>query len=135
MNRSICIAVFGFALLVALLMLALPCGAMAEGIDAAAGLPVVDVGEPMTWEYLATIAGASVFTLLIVQFCKMPLDRVWKIPTRVLVYVIALGVMLLGTAFTTGLTAQSALLAAVNAVIAALTAMGGYEVTFKKLGK
>lgn len=125
-------------LCVALLMCALFCGAaMAEGTPAltegggtaVGGLPT----EPFTWEYLATIAGATVLTMLIVQLLKLPLDRVWKIPTRIVVYVIALIIGLLATHFTVGLTPQNALLTAVNAVIVALAAMGGYELTIKKL--
>lgn len=100
--------------------------AMAEG-----ELPT----EPFTWEYLATIAGATVATLLIVQLLKLPLDKVWKIPTRIVVYVIALIILLLATLFTGGLTVQSGVLIAVNAVIVALAAMGAYEVTFRKLEK
>ena len=99
--------------------------AMAEG-----ELPT----EPFTWEYLATIAGATVATLLIVQLLKLPLDKVWKIPTRI-VYVIALIILLLATLFTGSLTVQSGVLTAVNAVIVALAAMGAYEVTFRKLEK
>lgn len=98
--------------------------AMAEG-----ELPT----EPFTWEYLATIAGATVATLLIVQLLKLPLDKVWKIPTRIVVYVIALIILLLATLFTGSLTVQSGVLTAVNAVIVALAAMGAYEVTFRKL--
>ena len=119
-----------------LLFSALFCGAaMAEGFapvdggGAAGGLPT----EPFTWEYLATIAGATVLTMLIVQLLKLPLDRVWKIPTRIVVYMIALIIGLLATQFTVGLTPQNALLTAVNAVIVALAAMGGYELTLKKL--
>jgi len=89
--------------------------------------------EPFTWEYLATIAGATMATLLIAQMLKFPLDKVWKIPTRIVVYVIALIVLLLATVFTSGLTLQSGLLTAINAVIVALAAMGAYEVTFRKL--
>lgn len=92
-------------------------------------------GEPLTWEYLATIAGATAATLLIVQFLKVPLDRVWKIPTRAFVYFIALMLLLAGTYFTTGLTVNTALLTAVNAVIVALTAYGSYEVTFARKNK
>ena len=91
--------------------------------------------EPFTWEQLATIAGATLATLLIVQLLKLPLDKVWKIPTRIVAYVIALITMLLATWFTTGLTLSNALLAAVTAVIVALAAMGTYEVTFAKAGK
>ena len=50
-------------------------------------------------------------------------------------YVIALVVMLLATHFTVGITWSNGILAAVNAVIVALAAMGSYEITFAKLGK
>ena len=100
--------------------------AMAEG-----ELPT----EPFTWEYLATIAGATLATLLIVQLLKLPLDKVWKIPTRIVVYVIALIILLLATLFTGSLTVESGVLTAVNAVIVALAAMGAYEVTFWKWEK
>lgn len=89
---------------------------------------------PFTWAQLATIAGATAATLLIVQFLKLPVDKVFgKVPTRIVAYVIALALMLVATAFTTGITTQDALLAAVNAFIVALAAMGSYEITFKKL--
>ena len=91
--------------------------------------------EPFTWEYLATIAGATAATLLIVQQLKLPLDKLWKIPTRIWVYLIALILMLLATVFTTGLSVETALLTAVNAVIVALAAMGAYDLTFAKAGK
>lgn len=136
----ICVAVL------ALLMLALPLVAFAGGtVPEAAAVPIegaaivdatgVNVGEPLTWAYLATIAGATAATLLIVQFLKVPLDKVWKIPTRVFVYIIALLILLIATAFTTGLTPNTALLTAVNAFVVALTAYGSYEVTFAKRGK
>ena len=105
-------------------------GAFAE-IEAVSDLPT----EPFTWEYLATIGGATLATMLIVQLLKLPLDKVWKIPTRIIVFVIAAIVLLLATHFTVGLTAQNALLTIINAVIVALAAMGGYELTFAKLEK
>ena len=89
--------------------------------------------NPFSWEQLATIAGAALATMLIVQLLKLPLDKVWKIPTRIIVFLIAAAVMLLATYFTQGLTWNTALLTLLNAVIAALTAMGGYELTFKKI--
>lgn len=139
-----------FCLLCALLLVGAMtiCFASAETLDTTAetvpveemALDVVDVpdtnvGEPLTWAYLATIAGAAAFTLLIVQFFKAPLDKVWKIPTRVFAYIIALAIMLIATAFTTGLTANNALLVAANAFLAAMSAYGAYEITFAKLGK
>ena len=89
--------------------------------------------NPFTWEQLATIAGATLATVLIVQLLKLPMDHIWKIPTRIVVYVIALIILLLATQFTTGLTLESVLLTAVNAVIVALAAMGAYEISIKKL--
>ena len=113
-----------FWCLMLLLVLLLPVVALAEG-----ELPT----EPFTWAQLATIAGATLATVLIVQLLKLPLDRVWKIPTRIIVYFISLIILLLATLFTDGLTLQTGLLTAVNAVIVALAAMGAYEITFRKL--
>lgn len=118
-----------------LLTIALPVAVFAEAVK----VPDITVGditavtEPFTWQYLASVGGAAVFTLFVVQFAKAPLDKVWKIPTRFLVYVIALVTMLAATALTTGLNIDSVLLAVFNAVVAATSAYGMYEVTFAKL--
>ena len=70
-----------------------PLVALAEGSSATA-IPDTANGEPFTWAYLASIAGTAAFALLFVQFFKVPLDRIWKIPTRVFVYIICLATML-----------------------------------------
>jgi len=106
------------------LLAILPTVALAEG-----AIP----SDPFTWAQLATVAGATAAVLLIVQLLKLPLDKVWKIPTRAVVYVISLAILLLATIFTEGITLQTGLLTALNAVIVALAAMGSYEVTFRKL--
>lgn len=107
-----------------------------EIVTVEAPAEVKDEQVPFTWAYLATIAGATAATLLIVQFLKLPLDKVFgHIPTRIVAYVIALVLMLVSTFFTTGLTAENALLAAVNAFVVALAAMGSYEVTFAKANR
>ena len=85
-----------------------------------------------TWQHLATIAGATAATLLIVQFLKLPLDKLWKIPTRAVAYAIALILMLTAQHFTTGLTWETTALAVVNAFVVALAAFGSYELTFAK---
>ena len=113
-----------FVILMLIAVVFLPVAALAEG-----ELPT----EPFTWAQLATIAGATAAVLLIVQLLKLPLDKVWKIPTRIVVYVISLIILLLATLFTDGITLQTGLLTAVNAVIVALAAMGAYEMTFRKL--
>ena len=85
-----------------------------------------------TWEALGSMAGATAATLMIVQFVKAPLDKVWHIPTRLLVYLVALVLMLTAQYFSGGLNVERAMLAAVNAVMAALSAYGSYEVIFAR---
>lgn len=109
-------------LLIALLLCCIAIPALAEAV----------VPEPMTWAYLGTIAGCAAFTVVVAQVIKMPLDKVWKIPTRLLVYAICLVTMLTANAMTAGLTVDTALLAVCNAFISALTAYGMYELTFAK---
>ena len=116
--------ILSLVLVLMTIIVLIPVAALAEG-----ELPT----DPFSWEYLATIAGATAATLLIVQLLKLPLDKMWKIPTRIWVYIIALILMLLATLFTTGLDVQTGLLTAVNAVLVALAAMGAYEITFSKL--
>lgn len=107
-----------------LFLLILPVSALAEG-----EIPT----QPFSWEQLGTIAGAALATMLIVQLLKLPVDKVWKIPTRIIVFLIAAIVMTLATYFTQGISWETALLTLMNAVIAALTAMGAYEMTLAKI--
>lgn len=83
-----------------------------------------------TWETLATVAGATAATLLIVQYAKVPLDKVWKIPTRVFVWLVAFLILLGAQGFITGLTWSAVPLIVVNSFVVALAAMGTYEATF-----
>lgn len=124
-----------FLCLLLFAVLLMPIVAMAEG-ELPTVVPTIENElpvDPFSWAQLATIAGATLATVLIVQLLKLPLDKVWKIPTRIVVYIISLIVLMLATYFTSGLTANTALLTAINAVIVALSAMGAYEVTFHKL--
>lgn len=117
-----------FFLLIVIALLLISATAIAEEIQT---IPT----DPFNWEQLVTIAGATMATLLIVQLLKLPLDKVWKIPTRIIVYIIALIIMLLALHFTSGLNWSDGVLAAVNAVIVALAAMGAYELTFAKVDR
>ncbi len=86
-----------------------------------------------TWEYLAGNAGAATATLLIVQYTKEMLDRVFKIPTRAYAYAIAFLLSLGGQAFgADGVTLSDVPTVMLNALVVAFTAMGAYEATFKK---
>ena len=118
-----------------LVLLLFPVLAMAEAVvEVAAEIVASEIPtQPVSWAQLATISGAAMATMLIVQLLKLPLDKVWKIPTRIIVFVISFVVLCLATYFTTGLDWNNALLTVINAVIVALTAMGGYELTFKKI--
>ena len=120
-----------------LLLFLLPVAAMAEELaEVAVEVVASEIPtNPVSWDQLATIGGAAMATMLIVQLLKLPLDKVWKIPTRIIVFVIAFVVLILATYFTEGLSWNTALLTVINAVIVALTAMGGYELTFAKLEK
>ena len=117
------------------LVLLFPALAVAEAlIEVATEVVASEIPtNPVTWEQLATIGGAAMATMLIVQLLKLPLDKVWKIPTRIIVFFSAFVVLILATYFTQGLSWNTALLTVINAVIVALTAMGGYELTFKKI--
>lgn len=131
MKKLICIMFLALALV--LILVPVFAFAEAEHPPEVVTDPKPVPGEPLTWEYLVTIAGATAATLLIVQFLKVPLDRVWKIPTRAFVYFVALTILLVATAFTIGLSVDNALLTVVNAFVVALAAYGSYELTFRKI--
>ncbi len=90
------------------------------------------INEFMTWDFLGTIAGVVAATTLIVQFLKIPLDKVWKIHTRYVVYFIALILLFLVEIFTGHVTLERSILIILNAIIVTMAAMGTYEVTFKQ---
>lgn len=105
-----------------MLMLVIPVTAFAENTNI----------EGYSWTLLASVAGASAFTLAVVQFIKAPLDKVWKIPTRMLAYIISFAVMFGSRMITEGFSFEAILYAGVNALVAGSTAIGAYEVTLKK---
>jgi len=138
---------FAFAMMAILVMLAVfaVTACAAEAIEVAADVAqgvgaieqVAESGggtiptEPFTWQALGTIAGCTAFALLFVQLIKAPLDKVWKIPTRLLVYIVCLVLMLASAVFSgDGLSWNTALLAVANAVIPTLLAIKTYELTF-----
>ncbi|MFU0828485.1 MAG: DUF2231 domain-containing protein [Lachnoclostridium sp.] len=87
----------------------------------------------MNWEFLSTMAGAVAATTLIVQFLKIPLDKVWKIHTRYVVYFIAFFLLFFVEYFTGHITLERTVLNMLNAIIVAMASMGAYEVTFKQV--
>ena len=85
-----------------------------------------------SWEDLITPAAASAAVLLIVQFTKAPVDKLFgKIPTRLFVLVLSLMIVLGAQAFGgDGLSWQNLPLALINSVVVGAAAMGEYEVLF-----
>ncbi len=81
--------------------------------------------EFFTWNILGTLAGAMFAVAIITQIIK-ELPFIKSIPTQVVSYVLALLILIAAQAFTDGLTASSAALAAVNAAMVSLAANGGY---------
>ena len=84
-----------------------------------------------TWEYLTTYAGAVLAVTVIVQFTK-ELRYIKDIPTRVWAYLVAVVLLLLSTFFTVRpITPAVILLCIINAVLVAMAAVGGYDITHK----
>lgn len=86
-----------------------------------------------TWEQLATYGGATVATMLFVQFTK-ELPGIVKIPTRLWAFIVAAVLMILATVFTQEVTPAVILLTIINAVIVAMASCGEYD-TLKSLRK
>ncbi len=101
---------------------------------AADALPSDNVGSYMTWEFLGTISGATAAVLLIVQFIKAPLDKIWRIPTRFIVYIFSFIILISVEYFSVGNISYNRFgLILLNAIIVTIAAMGAYEATFHKL--
>lgn len=80
-----------------------------------------------TWEQLATYGGATVATMLFVQFTK-GLPGIVKIPTRLWAFIVAAVLMILATVFTSPeVTPAVILITVVNAVIVAMASCGEYD--------
>jgi hypothetical protein len=78
-----------------------------------------------TWNLLATVAGASTLSFLIVCQLKKYLGR-W-VPSDLLAVGVAWGVLVSATAFTTGLTPERTLLCFFNAWVVAEVAGRMYD--------
>ncbi len=86
--------------------------------------------EFVTWEILATYAGALAMVLVVTQFTKN-LSFIGKIPTQIWSYIVALLVLYPANYFIGTLTADTAVLILFNGIIVALAANGGFEALSK----
>lgn len=84
----------------------------------------------LSWSNLATFSGAVAAVVFLVQFLKIPLDKLKHVPTRLLVYAVSFVVLLLAHIFSgEAFGVETVALCLFNAVLVALTAMSVYEQT------
>lgn len=93
------------------------------------------MNEYLNWEFLASFTGVVTVVTLLIQFLKLKLDKVWKIPTRFFVYGMSIVLLFTVEYFTKGLAIDQIPLILLNGVIVTITSLGTYEVSFKKLEK
>ncbi len=86
------------------------------------------------WSYLATFAGCLLAVGIFTELLKN-IGFIKKIPTQIFSWVLALIVLILAQVFTTGITAETAILAVVNSAVVSLAANGGYEALNRLTGK
>ncbi len=89
--------------------------------------------EYFTLESMGTFAGMVVVLTVIVQFLKPLLDKIVKIPTRYVVWIIAIAISTAYEAIAGSFTGESILLLLLNSVVLTMASMGTYEVTFAKI--
>lgn len=125
MRKLICVV----AIIFCILLMALPAFAVNE--------PLTDdniAGGYMTWDFLGTMTGATAAVLLVVQFLKTPLDKIWKIPTRYIVYLLSVFILVAVEFVNKGVFSFDRIfLTLLNAIIVTMAAMGAYEVTFREV--
>lgn len=82
--------------------------------------------EMFTWDYLATAAGATASVTILTQFSKY-IPYVNKISPQLISYLWSLIIMFSASFFTGSLTASSAALIPLNAVVLMLASNGAYN--------
>lgn len=110
-----------------LLLCFLPAAALAEEASPLIGTAFFD------WATLGTFAGAVAAVVFITQLLKLPLDKVWRIPTQIVVYVLSLAVLLIGQLVQGHFAWDQLVLCVLNAAVVALMAMKSYEIAIGKV--
>jgi len=90
----------------------------------------------ITLDYLSTFGGMVTIIMLITEFTKELIDRITKgLPTKYVVFLYSIltiiGYQLMSNTF----DISKIFITIVNAMILTMTAMGGYECTFKPIEK
>lgn len=121
--------VISILLLTLMLFCVIP--ALAEGVAAVTDVPT----DFFSWATIGTFAGAVAMTVFITQALKMPADKAFggHVPTRLIVYIIALALLLMSQAFLNGgLTFETICLTVINAFLVMLAAMSTYTMLIEQ---
>ena len=89
------------------------------------------MNEYITLAYLGTFAGMVVVVNIVVQFLKPLIDKIKKIHTRYIVWLIAMILSFALQAITGSFNAEIVYLLLLNSILVTLTAMGTYELVKK----
>lgn len=116
-------------LLVSLLLVCcfLPAAALADDASPLNGTAFFD------WATLGTFAGAVAAVVFITQLLKLPLDKVWRIPTQMVVYALSLAVLIISQLAQGGFAWDQLALCVLNAAVVALMAMKSYEIAIGRV--
>ena len=82
-----------------------------------------------TWEILATYAGATAMTTIIVQFIKGQVDKLFNLRTEALSYIVAVLVLSISNYFIGEMNVSTAFLALFNGFIVSSTSNKAFEHT------
>ncbi len=108
-------------------LLTLPVFALADSV-------VLNGDAFFDWAQLGTFSGAVAVVVFLVQLLKLPADKVWKIPTQYIVYLVSLAVLILAQVFTgDGFHWGNLVLCLFNAALVALSAMSAYDLSIGKV--
>lgn len=96
-------------------------------------MDIINLNEYLTLEFLGSLAGMVAVVTLIIEFLKFQTDKVWKIPTRYLVYAISLILLFATQYLTKGIVKEDMLLIPLNSILITLASMGLYDGIVKKI--
>lgn len=92
------------------------------------------MNEFVSWEMLATFAGAVLIVSILCQFTK-GICSIDKIPTQIWSYILSLIVLYPAMFFTGQLNGETAVLTIFNGILVSIAANGGYSAVLRILGK
>ena len=85
----------------------------------------------LTIESLSTIAGMVLVLNLLVQFLKPLIDKIKKVPTQYVVWVLALALSVIYQWIAGEFTVETIFVMIINTIVITLAAMKSYELTTK----